>query len=83
MVLHHMCIIFLKTFFFLQELVTEYKKNLQEINVRPIKKVMEAKARKKRRVMKRMEKAKKKVETLMENEDVPDREKAKQIKQYV
>lgn len=43
---------------------------------------MEAKARKKRRVMKRMEKAKKKAEVLMENEDVTDREKARQIKKY-
>lgn len=64
-----------------KELVGEYKKKLEEINVRPIKKVIEAKARKKKRALRKLEKAKKKAESILENADVSEREKAQQIKQ--
>uniref|UniRef100_A0A0V0G7Y1 Putative rRNA methyltransferase n=1 Tax=Triatoma dimidiata TaxID=72491 RepID=A0A0V0G7Y1_TRIDM len=63
-----------------KELVEEYKKKYHEINTRPIKKVIEAKARKKKRAVKAMERAKKKLESMMENPDISEKEKARQIK---
>lgn len=70
-------------FQFFQELITEYTKNREEIDSRPIKRVAEAKARNKRRVAKKLDKLKKKLEGVMDNPDMTEAEKVKQAKQLV
>jgi len=63
-----------------KELVERYKAKMKEIDQRPTKKVAEAKARKKRRELRKLEKVKKKAEPLVENADLDDKERNKQIK---
>jgi len=63
-----------------EDLVEYYRKREEALNSKPIKKVMEAKARKKKRAMQKHEKAKKKAEAIMNNAEIDDREKAKQVK---
>ena len=63
-----------------KEMVEEYRRQLKEINARPIKKIAEAKARKKRRQLRKLEQVRKKSEVICAPVDVSDREKAQQVK---
>ncbi|CAF3257565.1 unnamed protein product [Rotaria socialis] len=63
-----------------KELVERYKAKMREIDQRPTKKVAEAKGRKKRRELRKLDKVKKKAEPLLENPDLDDKERNKQIK---
>jgi len=62
------------------EIVAEYRKREQDMNVRTIKKVIEAKARKKKRSVKKLDKIKKKAENILENVDNTNQEKIRALK---
>ena len=63
-----------------KEMVEEYRRQLREINARPIKKIAEAKARKKRRELRKLEQARRKSEVICAPTDVSDHEKAQQVR---
>lgn len=63
-----------------EDLMQDYRKRVEEMNVRSIKKVIEAKSRKKRRGLKRLEKVKKKAESILENIDNTNQEKIRALK---
>lgn len=62
------------------DMVKEYNDKLRDINSRPIKKVMEAKARKKKRTLRRLEKARIRAETVTDEADMTNKEKAQYIR---
>ncbi|GAM28168.1 hypothetical protein SAMD00019534_113440 [Acytostelium subglobosum LB1] len=62
-----------------KEMVEEIKRNIREIDSRPIKKIAEAKARKKYRLAKRMDKLKDKANNVVDNEEMSNREKMRAI----
>ena len=63
-----------------KEMVEEYRRQLKEINARPIKKIAEAKARKKRRELRKLEQVRRKSEVICAPADVSDHEKAQQVR---
>eukprot|EP01133_Synstelium_polycarpum_P011486 gene11486-13394_t len=62
-----------------KEQVIEIKKQIREIDSRPIKKIAEAKARKKYRLGKKLDKAKDKANSVVDNEEMSNREKTRAI----
>ncbi|EFA85591.1 rRNA methyltransferase [Heterostelium album PN500] len=62
-----------------KEMVEEIKREIREIDSRPIKKIAEAKARKKYRTAKRLEKLKDKANSVVDNEEMSNREKTRAI----
>ncbi|GAB1607235.1 pre-rRNA 2'-O-ribose RNA methyltransferase FTSJ3-like [Argonauta hians] len=61
--------------------VEEYKKQMKEVDARPIKKVAEAKIRKKIRMTKKLQKVRKKAESVTDCVDTSEREKWLKIKE--
>jgi AdoMet-dependent rRNA methyltransferase SPB1 len=66
-----------------KEAVEAIRAKLRALNARPIKKVAEAKARKKMRAFKRIANAQRKAESIIETEDITEKEKAAQISRIV
>lgn len=66
-----------------KEAVEAIRAKLRALNARPIKKVAEAKARKKMRAFKRIANAQKKAESVLETDDLTEKEKAAQISRLV
>eukprot|EP01132_Coremiostelium_polycephalum_P006746 gene6746-8364_t len=62
-----------------KEQILEIKRQIREIDSRPIKKVAEAKARKKMKQAKRLEKAKDKANVIVDNEEMSNKEKARAL----
>ncbi|KYR03119.1 rRNA methyltransferase [Tieghemostelium lacteum] len=62
-----------------KEMVNEIRQRIKEIDSRPIKKIAEAKARKKYRATKKMEKIRDKANSVVDNPEMSNREKARAI----
>jgi AdoMet-dependent rRNA methyltransferase SPB1 len=57
--------------------VLKQKQRLMEVNARPIKKVLEAEFRKKRKIKNKLEKIREKANSIAENNEISNHEKAK------
>lgn len=62
-----------------KEAVAAIREKLRALNARPIKKIAEAQARKKMRTIRRIEKTRAKTNTIAEDEEMNEREKASSI----
>lgn len=63
-----------------QDRINFYKKRDMPLNARPIKAVVEAKMRKKKRQLRRLERAKKQAEGMIDNEQMDQTEKIREVK---
>lgn len=66
--------------FCFQDRIAFYKERTRPLNARPIKAVVEAKMRKKKRQMRRLERAKKTAEGMIDNEQMDQSEKIREVK---
>ncbi|GMY10001.1 adomet-dependent rrna methyltransferase spb1 [Fagus crenata] len=64
-----------------KEEIAAMRAQFKEIDARPVKKVAEAKARKKRVAQRKLEKVRKKANTIVDQADISERSKSKQIEQ--
>lgn len=60
--------------------ISFYKERERPLNARPIKAVVEAKMRKKKRQARRLERAKKQAEGMLENDQMDQTEKIREVK---